>query len=75
MEKLLRKAIGSETEKVTGSWRLLRKEKRCDLLYSLSAVPGNKSGRMGWTRHVAVRGEQKCMQNCGGDTRIKENDL
>ena len=65
---VLRRIFGPKRDEVTGEWRKLYYKKFNDL-YSLSSIIRViKSGRMGWTGHAARMGEDRCIQDFGGET-------
>jgi hypothetical protein len=63
---VLRRIFVLKKDKMIGGWRKLRNEKSHNL-YSASNIIGIfKSRRVGWTGHVAHRGEEEYIQNFSG---------
>jgi hypothetical protein len=50
---VLRSVIGTERDEVTGEWRRLLNEERCDLYSSADIIRVTKSRRLRWAGHVA----------------------
>jgi hypothetical protein len=71
--RVLRRIFGPRRDEVTVEWRRLHNEELCDLFFLPNFVRVMKSRRMRWVEHVAgMRGEERCSQGFGGETRGKE---
>ena len=57
--KVLRRILGSERDKVTREWRKLHNEELIDLYCSPNNIPMIKSRRMRWAAHVACIGDRR----------------
>ena len=55
-------------DKVTREWRKLHNEVHNYLYSSLNIIRVMKSRRMRWAEHVGSVGEERCIQNFGGET-------
>jgi hypothetical protein len=64
----LRRIFRPKREEAKGVWRKLHIEELNDLSSSINIVRVIKSRRMRWARHVARRGEERCIQEFGGKT-------
>jgi hypothetical protein len=70
---VLRRIFWSKRDDITGAWRRLHNEE----LYAFYSPPNIlrliKVRRIRWASHVARmgRGEERCIQSFGGDTRRK----
>jgi hypothetical protein len=70
-EKRVLKIFGPKRDEITGEWRKLHNEKLNELYCSPSIILVITSRRMSWARHVAHiarRGEERCIQDFGGET-------
>ena len=65
---VLRGMFGAERDGVTGEWRKLHNEELNELYWSHSIVRVIKWRRMRWAGHVACMGEERCVQDFGGET-------
>jgi hypothetical protein len=71
--KVLRRIFRPKRDEVTGGWRKLHNEERCDLYSLLSIIRIITSRRMRWVGPVArMGGKEKCVQVIGGKARGKE---
>jgi hypothetical protein len=66
--RVLRRIFGLERDEVAGEWRKLHNGELNDLYFSPNIVWVTKSRRMRWAGHVALWGEQRCIQSFGGET-------
>jgi hypothetical protein len=57
--RVLRRIFGPKRDEVTGEWRKLHNEKLNYLYFSPNIVRVIKSRKIGWTGHVARRGESR----------------
>jgi hypothetical protein len=57
--RVLRRIFGPKRNEVTGEWRKLHNEERCDLYSSPSIIRIIKSRRMRWADHVAGMEEKR----------------
>jgi len=69
---VLRRIFGPNRDEVTGEWRKLHNEELTDLYSSPNLVRVIKSTKMRWVGHVALWGEERCIQGFGGKTCRKE---
>jgi hypothetical protein len=66
--RVLRRMFGPKRDELTGEWRRLHNEELYDLC-SPDIIRVTKSRRMKWAWHVArMRGEERCIQDFGGET-------
>jgi hypothetical protein len=65
--RVLRRIFGSKRDEVTGEWRKLHNKELNDLYCSPNVVRVIKS-RIRWAGHVARMGEERCIQDFGGET-------
>jgi len=66
--RVLRKIYGPKRAKATGGCRRLHHEELNVLHSSPNIVQVIKSRRMRWVVHVARGGEERCIQDFGGET-------
>jgi hypothetical protein len=57
--RVLRRIFGPKRDEATGGWRKLHNEELHNLYFLPSIIRTFKSGRMGWTGHVARRGQRR----------------
>jgi hypothetical protein len=69
--RVLRKIFGPKRDDVTGEWRRLYNEQLHDLHPSpdIIHVIKSRSMRLGGGARDFERGEERCIQGCGGETR------
>jgi hypothetical protein len=58
----------AKMEEVEGSWRTQHNEELHNSYASPNIIRVMKSRTMGWVRHVACMGHEKCIQNFGQKT-------
>jgi len=66
--KVLRRIFGRNRNEVTGEWRKPHNEELNDPYSTPNIVRVIKSRRMRWAGHVALWGEESCIQGFGGET-------
>jgi hypothetical protein len=57
--RVLRRVVGTERNKVSGEWRRLHREELYALYFSPNIIRAIKSRRMGWPGHVACLGDRR----------------
>jgi hypothetical protein len=65
--RVLRRILWPERDKVIGEWRKLHNEELNDIYFSPSIVWVIKSRRIRWAVHIALVGERH-IQDFGGET-------
>jgi len=66
--RVLRRVFGPKMDEVTWDWRKLNIEELNDLYSPPNIVQVIKSRKMSWTGHVARGGEERHIQDLGGET-------
>jgi hypothetical protein len=64
----LRRIFGLKRDEVTGMWRKLHEEELDDLYNSPNIIRVIKSRKIIWAKPVARYGENRCIQDFGGET-------
>jgi len=60
-KRALRRIFWPKRDEVTGEWRKLHNEELNELYSSPSIIQVITSRRIRWARHVALRGEERCI--------------
>jgi hypothetical protein len=66
--RVLRRVFGPKKDEATGEWRRLHKKELNDLYSSPNIIRVIKSRRMRWAGHVARMGDERRIQDFGGET-------
>jgi hypothetical protein len=70
--RVSRRIFEPKKDDVTGGWRKLHNEELRNFYSSPSKIRMIKSRRMRCVWHLALMGEEECMQDYGGNVRRKE---
>jgi hypothetical protein len=66
-KRVLRRIFWPKRDEVTGEWRRLHNKELYALYSSPNIIRVMKSRRLRWAGHEVRMGEERCMQDFGGD--------